>query len=275
MNVGHSIPPVALTIAGSDSGGGAGIQADMKTFAALGVYGCSVLTAITAQNSQGVRCAEEVSARMVAEQMDAVLEDIPVAAFKTGMVSSVELIETIAAKIEHYGMKNYVLDPVMVAKSGDPLLLPEAREAVKQLLFPLARVATPNGFEAEALSGVAVRNLEEAKRAAQRLLELGAEAVVVKGGNFEPEAADVLALRSGELRVLRTERINTPNLHGTGCTFSAAITAFLAQGVDVGDAVHQAKAFVTEALRHSYPVGRGRGPVNHFWAVSLGSHEES
>lgn len=268
MELGPRHPPVALTIAGSDSGGGAGIQADLKTFAALGVYGCSVLTAVTAQNTQGVRGAEEISAEMVAEQIDAVVDDIPIRAFKTGMVSSVGLIETIAARIERHRMKNYVLDPVMVAKSGDSLLLPEAKEAVRKLLFPLARVATPNGFEAEALSGGPVRNLEEAKRAAERLLELGAEAVVVKGGNFQPEAADVLALRSGEVRVLRTERIDSSNLHGTGCTFSAAITAFLARGVDVADAVHQAKAYVTEALRHSYPVGRGRGPVSHFWQWS-------
>jgi len=267
------IPPTVLSIAGSDSGGGAGIQADLKTFAALGVYGCTVLTAVTAQNTRGVRGAEEISTGMVARQIDAVLEDIPLRAVKTGMLSGVALIETVAGKIREHRMKNYVLDPVMVAKSGDSLLDPEAKAAVCELLFPLARVVTPNGLEAEALSGCRVRNLEDAKRVARQLLELGADAVVVKGGNFEPDAADVLAMRAGEELILRTERIDTQNLHGAGCTFSAAIAAFLARGADIGDAVHQAKAYVTEALRHSYPVGGGRGPLNHFWDFAPRSDE--
>lgn len=264
----HSLaefPPVVLTIAGSDSGGGAGIQADLKTFAALDCYGCSVLTAITAQNTQGVWAAEETSINLVQRQIDAVMEDLGVKAAKTGMLAGATMIETVAAKIAQWRIPNYVLDPVMIAKSGDPLLAPEAKEAVCRCLFPLAKIATPNRFEAEALSGIRIATLEHSKTAARRLLEYGAELVVVKGGAFEADAADIAAGADGTLAILRSERIETANVHGTGCTFSAAITAYLAHGEEPIEAIRKAKIYVTEALRHAYPVGRGKGPVNHFW----------
>ncbi len=258
-------PPIVLTIAGSDSSGGAGIQADLKTFVALNCYGCSVLTAITAQNTQGVRAAEETPLGLVKRQIDAVMEDLEIKAVKTGMLASAAMIETVAAKIKQWRIPNYVLDPVMIAKSGDVLLAPEAKEAVCHCLFPLARVATPNRFEAESLSGIRIATLEDSQAAARKLLEFGTDLVVVKGGAFEADAADVAASADGTLSILRSERIETTSVHGTGCTFSAAIAAFLAHGREPIEAVRQAKIYVTEALRHAYPVGRGKGPVNHFW----------
>jgi hydroxymethylpyrimidine/phosphomethylpyrimidine kinase len=266
MSIEPPVPPAALTIAGSDSCSGAGIQADLKTFTALNVYGCTVLTAITAQNTQEVRGAEEVSPHIIEMQMDAILADIPIHSAKSGMLSSVPIIEAVAGKISHYAETNYVLDPVMVAKSGDLLLNERAIDAIKSLLFPLALVVTPNRFEAEKITGIKIGKMDDAKRAADKMLELGAQHVVVKGGSAEPDAADIIASSDTDgFRMLGTERIATHNDHGSGCTFSAAIAAYLARGKGVPEAIRLAKVFVTEALRHSYPIGKGRSPLNHFW----------
>ena len=251
MSIEPPVPPAALTIAGSDSCSGAGIQADLKTFTALNVYGCTVLTAITAQNTQEVRGAEEVSPYIIEMQMEAVLADIPIHSAKSGMLSSVPIIEAVAGKISHYAETNYVLDPVMVAKSGDLLLNERAIDAIKSLLFPLALVVTPNRFEAERITGIKIEKMDDA---------------VVKGGSAEPDAADIIASSDTDgFRMLGTERIATHNDHGSGCTFSAAIAAYLARGKGVPEAIRLAKVFVTEALRHSYPIGKGRSPLNHFW----------
>lgn len=265
MNQPISSLPSALTIAGSDSGGGAGIQADLKTFAALGVYGCSVITAVTAQNTLGVQGAQDITPDMVRLQIDAVLQDISIRAVKTGMLSNREVIETVAGRLTAHRVSHYVLDPVMVAKSGDPLLAPGAKDAVKECLFPLALVATPNRFEAEALTAISICNRDDARRAAEKLLEFGADTVVVKGGHFDETAADIVVSRSGRMEIIETELIHTNNIHGAGCTFSAAIAAYLALRYEVFEAIYLAKKYITEGLKHSYPVGKGRGPIHHFW----------
>jgi hydroxymethylpyrimidine/phosphomethylpyrimidine kinase len=255
--------PKALTIAGSDSGGGAGIQADLKTFAALGVYGTSVLTAITAQNTLGVFGIHEIPVEMIAAQIDAVMGDIGADAAKTGMLSSAAAIGTVAAKIREHGIAKYVCDPVMVSKSGHRLLREEAVEALRRDLLPLALVVTPNIPEAEALSSVIIEDDNSAREAARRIAGLGPRIVVIKGGHRSGEPVDVVF--DGEtFEELPAERIATKNTHGTGCTFSAAIAAGLAKGLKPRQAICHAKIYITEALRTSYPVGAGHGPVNHF-----------
>lgn len=255
------ILPVALTIAGSDSGGGAGIQADLKTFAALGVHGTSALTAITAQNTVTVTAIEELPVSMIRAQIDAVVSDLHPAAAKTGMLSSAEIIEAVAERIRHHGLRNLVVDPVMVAKGGARLLREDAVEALRTHLLPLAAVLTPNLPEAEVLLGRPIAGLEEMERAARDLVGLGARAVVVKGGHAQGEPVDVFF--DGErLRRLPARRIETANTHGSGCVFSAAIAAGLARGLAVEDAVEDAKIFITAAIRGSLEIGAGHGPVN-------------
>jgi hydroxymethylpyrimidine/phosphomethylpyrimidine kinase len=257
---------IALTIAGSDSGGGAGIQADLKTFSALGVYGASVLTAITAQNTQGVRAVETVSPAMVVKQIEAVLEDLDVGAIKIGMVANAEIATVIAETLRRFGRKA-VLDPVMVATSGDRLLQPEAVEAIRQELLPLAVVVTPNLPEAAILADSAIaRNEEEMARQAKRIFDAGADAVLVKGGHGRGAEAIDLLLDSGGLRRFSAPRIDTVNDHGTGCTLSAAIAAGLAKGESLEQAVGAAKTYLNEALAASkrLAIGHGRGPVHHF-----------
>jgi hydroxymethylpyrimidine/phosphomethylpyrimidine kinase len=255
--------PRALTIAGSDSGGGAGIQADLKTFAALGVYGLSALTAITAQNTQGVRAAQDLPPELVEAQIDAVLEDIGADVAKTGMLSNARIIEAVARAVTRWHMR-LVIDPVMVAKGGDSLLQPEAIQTLSTVLLPLAEVITPNLPEAEVLTATHVETLEEMRAAAQRIHALGPRHVVVKGGHRIADPADVYF--DGKRFVeLRTERIETRHTHGTGCTFSAAITAFIASGLPVDEAIASAKNYITEALRHAPGLGNGYGPVGHFW----------
>jgi hydroxymethylpyrimidine/phosphomethylpyrimidine kinase len=258
---------IALTIAGSDSGGGAGIQADLKTFSALGVYGASVLTAITAQNTQGVRAVETVSPEMVVKQIEAVLEDLDVGAIKIGMVANAEIASAVAVTLRRFGRK-VVLDPVMVATSGDRLLQPEAVEAIREELLPLAVVVTPNLPEAAILAGGAIaENEEEMKRQAQSILDAGAEAVLVKGGHGRgAEAVDLLLDGSG-LHRFAAPRVDTTNDHGTGCTLSAAIAAGLAMGESLEQAVAAAKTYLNEALAASkrLAIGHGRGPVHHFY----------
>lgn len=258
--------PVALTIAGSDSGGGAGIQADLKTFAALGVHGTSVLTALTAQNTLTVTAIHDVPQDFIRAQLEAVVTDLHPAAAKTGMLSTPQTIATVAGSIRELAIPNLVVDPVMVAKGGAKLLRDDAVEALRSLLLPLATVITPNLPEAEVLLGRSIATLEERRAAARDLRALGAQAVVVKGGHAEGDATDVL-FDGADFVELRSERIPTGNTHGSGCVFSAAITAGLARGLSVREAVADAKRFITEAIRASLDVGRGHGPVNPMWAL--------
>lgn len=260
----------ALTIAGSDSGGGAGIQADLKTFSALGCYGMSVLTALTAQNTRQVRSIYEVDPAFVADQIDAVVEDIGVDAVKIGMLHTALVIRVVADRIRRYRLRPVVQDPVMVAKSGDRLLEPEAIEALRTELLPLATVITPNLREAEVLLGRPISSRSAMREAACALLELGPEAVLLKGGHLEePTSPDVLYQRSDpEPRWLEAERVSTPNTHGTGCTLSSAIAAYLARGYGIPEAIQAAKSYLSEALRagSDYRLGEGHGPVHHFYA---------
>lgn len=255
--------PRALTIAGSDSGGGAGIQADLKTFASLGVYGLSALTAITAQNTEGVRAAEDVLPTLVEAQIDAVLEDIGADVAKTGMLSNPAIIEAVARRVQKWKLR-LVVDPVMVAKGGAPLLRPEAVTTLRTLLLPLAEVVTPNLPEAEVLTGQHIETLEDMRVAARTIHAQGPRYVVVKGGHSATDPVDI-SFDGTSFTELRVRRIQTQHTHGTGCTFSAAITAFLAHGQSVDEAVTNAKHYITEAIRHAPGVGHGHGPVNHFW----------
>ena len=261
---------IALTIAGSDSCGGAGIQADLKTFSALGVYGASVITALTAQNTLGVSGIHDVPADFIAAQMDAVYSDLAVAATKIGMLSLAETIEIVARGLDRHKARNIVLDPVMVAASGDPLLKPEAVETLKRELIPRALVVTPNLHEAAALTSLPLAR-DEAAMAAQgaAIVSLGARAVLVKGGHGEgPEAVDLLVENSG-VRRFAAKRIATKNTHGTGCTLSSAIAAGLAKGMPLAESVAVAKDYVSAAIAASgqLKIGKGRGPVHHFHAV--------
>jgi hydroxymethylpyrimidine/phosphomethylpyrimidine kinase len=253
---------VVLTVAGSDSGGGAGIQADLLTFAAHGVHGTSAITAVTAQNSVAVLDWVALDPRMVVAQMEAVASDMPVAAAKTGMLATAAIVSAVAAAIERLRLPLVVVDPVMIAKSGDRLLDRDAETAYRERLLPLATVVTPNLPEAESLLGRPVRTLAEMREAARALRAMGPRAVVVKGGHLEGDAVDVFW--DGErMEDLSAPRIATKNTHGTGCTYSAAIAARLALGDSLLDAVRGAKAYLTEAIRRSYSVGRGHGPVDH------------
>ena len=256
--------PKAMTIAGSDSGGGAGIQADLKTFAALGVYGASTLTAITAQNTVAVTAVHELPVDLIAAQIDAVVTDIGVDAVKTGMLSSAAIVETVAAAVQRHALTNLVVDPVMIAKSGDALLRPEAVNALRDRLLPLAAVVTPNLPEAETLTGLSITTDADIRRAAEQIVGRGARAVVVKGGHRAGPAVD-LFYDGVQFQEFAAPRLDTRNTHGTGCTFAAAVAAGLAQGQDLIAAVAQAKDYVTEAIRHAYPLGQGHGPLHHFY----------
>jgi hydroxymethylpyrimidine/phosphomethylpyrimidine kinase len=253
---------VALTIAGSDSGGGAGIQADLRTFAAHRVHGTSALSAVTAQNSVAVTAWIALEPRMVVAQIEAVASDMPIAATKTGMLANAEIIRAVADAAGRLALGPLVVDPVMVAKSGDRLLDARAERAYVERLFPRAALVTPNLHEAEVLLGRPVRDVAAMRDAARALRALGPRAVLVKGGALAGDAVDVLF--DGErLEELRTERVDTANTHGTGCTLSAAICARLALGAPLPDAIRGAKAYLTNGLRRSYAVGRGRGVVDH------------
>lgn len=255
----------ALTIAGSDSGGGAGIQADLKTFSALGVYGMSVITAITAQNTLGVFGVGEVSVPLIAAQIDAIATDIGADAVKTGMLSSASVIEIVAQKVKEHQLAPLVVDPVMISKSGHPLLAPEAITSLKEKLIPLATLLTPNLPEAEALTGMQIRTEAEMQKAAQQLCALGCQAVLVKGGHLPGAALDVL-YDGSSYYTFSAKRINQKHTHGTGCTLSAAITSFLAREKALVEAVKEGKAYLTAALKQGLAIGQGIGPVNHFHA---------
>ena len=259
---------VALTIAGSDSGGGAGIQADLKTFHAFGVYGASAVTAITAQNTLGVGAVHPVPVDVVRAQIDAVATDLPPRAVKTGMLATGELVESVARAVEDHGLERYVLDPVMVATSGDRLLVPDAETAVRNALVPAAFLVTPNLHEARILTGLAVTSVEEMADAGRALVEMGARAALVKGGHLSGtgEAVDVLWDGAHE-RIWRRPRVATVHTHGTGCTLSAAITAGLALGRPLGEAVARATEYMARAIATAPGLGHGRGPVNHFASV--------
>jgi hydroxymethylpyrimidine/phosphomethylpyrimidine kinase len=260
-----------LTIAGSDSGGGAGIQADLKTIAANGCYGLSVITALTAQNTLGVTAIHAAPVEFVGRQLDAVLSDIGADVVKIGMLFSPDLIATVAGKLQEYGVTRIVLDPVMVAQSGDKLLRDDAVAALKELLIPRAEILTPNIPEASVLLGRAVEHVSELPEAARELAGLGCRNVLVKGGHLEGEDSDDYLYLGESQRIVRLpgQRVLTKNNHGTGCTLSSAIAAFLARGETVEGAVHQAKEYITGAIcaGASYRIGHGHGPVHHFWRV--------
>ncbi|MER3403024.1 MAG: bifunctional hydroxymethylpyrimidine kinase/phosphomethylpyrimidine kinase [Armatimonadota bacterium] len=252
----------ALTIAGSDSGGGAGIQADLKTFAALGVYGTTAITALTVQNTKGVQAVFPVDPEFVGRQIDSILTDIGADAVKTGMLFSAEIIQVVAERIRRYAVASLVIDPVMVAKSGDRLLREDAIEALKNVLIPLALVVTPNLGEASVLTGFAVHDKPSMQESARTIHTLGARWVVVKGGHLR-DCADDLLYDGREFYWFPASHLDTPHTHGTGCTFSAAIAAYLAKGESVPEAVRLAKQYLMQALRTAKPIGAGQSPVHH------------
>jgi hydroxymethylpyrimidine/phosphomethylpyrimidine kinase len=257
----------ALTIAGSDSGGGAGIQADLKTFAAHGVYGTSAITALTAQNTVGVQGVHVVPDDFVTAQIEAVAADLGCDAVKTGMLANATIVEAVAAAVEALELPNLVVDPVMVAKSGDHLLDEEAVHAMRWTLLRLARVVTPNIPEAEVLAKMSIKSLADMREAARRIAMLKPAAVVIKGGHMAgPEVVDLL-LEDGEYHEWVGPRIEGPNTHGTGCTFASAIAAHLAKGASLIEAVPAAKAYVEGAMRHGIALGKGHRPLDHFWNV--------
>jgi hydroxymethylpyrimidine/phosphomethylpyrimidine kinase len=255
--------PIALTIAGSDSGGGAGIQADLKTFHAFGVYGTSVVTAITAQNTLGVSAVHPVPLNVVQAQIDAVVSDLRPAAMKTGMLATADLVGAVAEAVSRHQLHQYVLDPVMVATSGDRLLDREAEEALQTRLVPLARLVTPNLHEAGILTGRVVETLNGMRAAARALVQLGAGAALLKGGHLQGDAVD-LFWDGTEERVWHKPRLDTRHTHGTGCTLSAAVAAGLAQRAPLVDAVDRAVRWVARAIETAPGLGSGHGPVNHF-----------
>lgn len=260
----HTLKQV-LTIAGSDSGGGAGIQADIKSMSANGVFAMSVITAVTAQNTEDVTDVFELPTSIIASQLDAVFDDFDVSAVKTGMLSSTAVVELVAKMLAIQKVANLVVDPVMISKSGHALLKPDAIEALKKLLFPLALVVTPNIHEAQQLSGIAIGNLADARRAAKIIRGFGSQYVLIKGGHLLAERATDLLYDGRFFNIYKGEFIETPHTHGTGCTFASALAAQLARGKSVTDAVQAAKAYLTETIRHSLAIGHGTGPTNHFY----------
>lgn len=266
--------PAAMTIAGSDSGGGAGIQADLKTFAAFEVYGTSAITAITAQNTLGVTAVQEIALDVIAAQIDAILADIGADAAKTGMLSSAGIIRTVVDRVHYHRIEKLVVDPVMIAKSGDRLLREDAVNALRDLLLPVALVVTPNIPEAEVLTGREIRTDQDVEDAARAIHDLGARYVVVKGGHREDEADAVDVLFDGQgFESHRSARLASENTHGTGCTFSAAIAANLAKGASVHQSVAAAKAYLSGALAAGYTVGGGKSPVHHLYRQWSGPAE--
>jgi hydroxymethylpyrimidine/phosphomethylpyrimidine kinase len=257
----------ALTIAGSDSGGGAGIQADLKTFAAHGVFGTSAITAVTAQNTLGVETWLAMPSDLVTAQIEAVAGDIGADAVKVGMLANAAIVEAVSAAIAELDLPLVVVDPVMIAKGGDRLLHEEAVKAIQTELLRRAHVVTPNIPEAEVLSGQAIRSLDDMRAAARRILDLGPRIVIVKGGHLEgPESIDVVSGAAGEFE-LRRPRIDTSSTHGTGCTLSSAIAANLALGLADRAAIERAREYLDGAIRHAPRIGGGHGPLNHFWRV--------
>jgi len=262
------IIPRALTIAGSDSGGGAGIQADLKTFTALKVFGMSAITSVTAQNTDSVLGISDLSPEFVGLQIDAVVNDLGADAVKIGMLSNRDIIETVAEKILEYDLKNIVLDPVMVTSSGDQLLKSDAQETLIKELLSHATVLTPNIPEAEVISCLKISSVEDMKTAAEKIRTLGPKNVLLKGGHLDKSTNAVDILYDGnDFFEFKALRVDTQNTHGTGCTYSAAICAGLAKGFSVIEAVKEAKDYVTFAIQNSFDIGKGNGPLNHFWNI--------
>jgi hydroxymethylpyrimidine/phosphomethylpyrimidine kinase len=255
----------ALTIAGSDSSAGAGIQADLKTFAALGVYGVSAITAITAQSTTGVAASLALSADLVTAQIETVAGDLEIHATKTGMLATAAIVEAVAAAIEELELPLVVVDPVMLSKAGDKLLDDDGVRALSAELLPRARVVTPNIPEAEVLSGQSIKSLDDVRAAAVRIHELGAAAVIVKGGHAPGDEVVDLLFDGSVFTEFRMARIASTNTHGTGCTFASAVAGYLAQGDSLMDATARAQSYVAGAIRHSLSLGRGHGPLDHFW----------
>lgn len=268
MTQNQSSIPIALTIAGSDSGGGAGIQADLKTFAMHCVHGTSALTCVTAQNTQGVLRVDALPAEAVVAQIAAVISDMVVLATKTGMLLNQEIIEAVASQVKQLGLKNLVVDPVMVSRTGAQLIDDDAVASLKKLLIPLSTIVTPNRYEAQLLAGLEIDSLQDMQEAARRIQQLGETTVLVKGGAMAGSLRGVDVWFDGqELMTLRTEMVETNNTHGTGCTLSSAIAANLALGKDLLLAVQLAKNYVTTALKYSLDIGLGSGPVGHFFPL--------
>jgi hydroxymethylpyrimidine kinase/phosphomethylpyrimidine kinase len=257
-----------LTVAGSDSGGGAGIQADLKTITVLGAYGMSAITALTAQNTVGVQGVYPVPVDFIRLQMEAVLSDIGADAAKTGMLATPEIVKAVAEELKRFKVDLLVVDPVMVAKSGDALLSEEARETLKEILLPMATLVTPNLPEASVLSGFPVQDLESMKEAARAIRDMGPKYVLIKGGHLEKEALDLL-FDGQKFEAYEAPRLPSRNTHGTGCTYSAALTTFLAQGLPIRNAVAEGKRFITRAIRQGLALGSGHGPTNHYAEVLL------
>jgi hydroxymethylpyrimidine/phosphomethylpyrimidine kinase len=261
--------PSALAIGGSDSSGGAGIQADLKTFAAFGVYGTSAITAVTAQNTIGISAVSVMPADLVGAQIEAVAGDIPPAATKTGMLATAAIVEAVAAAVQALELATLVVDPVLISKTGVRLLDDDGIQMLRSELVPLARVVTPNLPEAEVLSGVRIISLEDRRRAASAIRDLGASAVVITGGHGGGDEVVDLLFDGNLFSEFRTPRVATRQTHGTGCTFASAVTASLALGWPLDQAVAKAKAYVVDAMRHAPPIGRGHGPLHHFWGGIL------
>jgi hydroxymethylpyrimidine/phosphomethylpyrimidine kinase len=259
--------PRALTIAGSDSGGGAGIQADLKTFTAFKVFGMSAITSITAQNTLGVFEVFDLPPETVQRQIDVICEDIGVSAAKTGMLSNENIISAVAESIVKNKIEKLVVDPVMRAKSGDPLLKPTAEKALIEKILPLALLITPNIPEAEALSGKRIKSIKDMREVAKCLMDYGPKNVLVKGGHLDEKFAIDILYNGSEFYEFGADKIETKNTHGTGCTYSSAITSMLAWGKDLITSVDVAKRYVTEAIRQSFGIGKGHGPLNHFVSV--------
>lgn len=253
-----------LTIAGSDCSGGAGIQADLKTFSALGTYGMSVVTSVVAENTSRVLSVHNVPVDIIKEQIDAVFEDIDVDGLKLGMLNDIDTMKAVAEKLNQYNPENVIVDPVMVAKGGHVLMQPDAINTLKKEIIPLAFLLTPNIPEAELITESKINTLEDMKNAALKIYNMGCENVLVKGGHLKGDAVDVL-YNEGGFFTFTSKRIDTKNTHGTGCTLSSAIAAYIAKGYTVKDAVENAKIYVTRAIEHSLPIGKGNGPLNHFY----------
>lgn len=259
--------PCSLTIAGTDPTGGAGIQADLKTFQELKSYGMSVITSVVAQNTTGVQAVHHLPLDMIESQLDSIITDVPVHAFKTGMIANIDMMKVIAKKIANLEA-HYVMDPVMVATSGDPLIAEDARVYLRDHLLPMTTIVTPNIPEAESLTGQSIESEEDMKEAAAHIVNnLGAHTAIVKGGHLQGDATDYF-YDGNQIHEFSTERIQTKNTHGTGCTLSAAITAYLSQGISLLTAVEKAKTYVTTAIKHSINIGQGSGPTNH-WAPRI------
>ena len=264
-----------LTIAGSDSGGGAGIQADIKTIHANGGFGLSVITSVTAQNTREVTRAFDLPTDLIEAQIDAIFSDFDVAAVKIGMLSSPEIVQTVAEKLCRYALDNVVIDPVMLSTNKFPLLKPEAADSLYAKLFPLAALVTPNVDEAELLADCGINTITDVKRAAKKISVCGCGSVLIKGGHLAGNRATDVLFNDGEFTLFDAERIETKNTHGTGCTYSAAIATQLGRGKDLIAAIQTAKDYVTNAIRYSLNIGRGKGPTNHFYFLEPGQDRSS